>query len=146
MRTKNATTLLLLAIGLLSVALTATAATSANSLIRTEGEIYVSNNRIADGLEYLATLARYNTTANRRTMGRSRSAVAMSPRQSTSTLTAQICSPVCDKVAAGVTSVLLKAMLPCTSVCEIIDVGLQSVVGLIVHFAVGPPPTPPPSG
>ena len=68
-----------------------------------ESEIYVSKNRLADGLDYLASLARLPVpTSSPRAAGRQRTAGGVDQtavRVDTSSLAAQICTPVCTKVS-----------------------------------------------
>ena len=78
------------------------AVSTSGSPAKSESSIYVSGNNLADGLDYLAALARYTPT--RRANGRQRTASGATVdravvRQSTSSLAAQICTPVCDKVS-----------------------------------------------
>lgn len=140
----------------LSVVVFAILISNAECRVPSESEIYTSTNRLADGLTFLASLARQPatvpaTSSSSASSGRRRTAsgdaMTSEMKQATTSLTAQICTPACTRIATKVSSPIIKAIFPCTSVCEMIDVGLQSLVGMIVHFAAGPPPAAPaPSG
>ena len=86
--------------------LSATTTNDTTPRVKSENEIYTSNNPVADGLEYLAGLARLPVAGNaRQRSGRQRSAGgaavnAMARAAATSTLTNQVCSPVCKTVGA----------------------------------------------
>jgi len=133
----------------LSLAIVALLIGNAESRVPSESEIYTGPNQMLDGLNFLASLAAKPPAPP--AQGRRRSGgggggtdlMSLFARQATTSLTAQICQPACARISTNVDNRIVRAMLPCNSVCEIIDVALQSLVGLTVHFAAGPPPAVP---
>lgn len=136
----------MISILLLVLALSALATCTATESAATANGVDAANPLAVNAINYYGMieqmLQQMNEPATAATARRRTASTGVDMRammRATQTISGQVCSGVCAKVSEDIDNAILKAILPCSSVCDLIDVALQSMVGMILQLSGLPP-------